>query len=95
MRRAHLDDRETSVLPLQPLDVRRQLQGLLVVAVADASVHELRDLQDLQDLRVAVQREAVHPPARSNFLRLLHEAPADNVQQHHVGSAQEPNQADT
>lgn len=84
MRHAHLDDREGSVLLLQPLDVRCQLQSLLVVPVADTSVHELRDLQDLQDLRMTVQRQAVHPPARSDFLRLLHEAPEDNVHQHHV-----------
>ena len=71
----NLDDWQRGVLLLQPLDVRSQLQGLLVVTVPDAGVHQLGDLQDLQDLSVSVQRQAVHSPAGPDLLRLLHEPP--------------------
>ena len=63
---SHEDDGNAAVFLLQALDVRHQLERLLVVRVTHARVHQLRHLEDLQQLRVALQRDVVHAPSVAN-----------------------------
>uniref|UniRef100_A0A182JDD2 Uncharacterized protein n=1 Tax=Anopheles atroparvus TaxID=41427 RepID=A0A182JDD2_ANOAO len=59
------------MLGRQPLNVGRQLQCLLILALPDAGVHQLGQLEDLQQLRVAHQRERIEPPGRIDLGRAL------------------------
>ncbi len=61
--KTHEYDGDVGVLLLELLDMRDQLESLLVVTVAHTRVHELRRLEDLEQLRVARQRQRVHPAA--------------------------------
>lgn len=63
------------MLLFQAANICDELQGLLVVAVAYAGVHELRDLQNFKDLRVAVQGQVVHAAALGDLLGLFCKIP--------------------
>jgi hypothetical protein len=58
----NLYDGNVGVFLLQAFDVRRQLQGLLIVTVPYTRVHQLRHLQDFEQLRVSLQGHIIHPP---------------------------------
>lgn len=61
---SYINDWNRTVLDAQPLYVGSQLQGLLVLAVPDAGVHQLRQLEDLQQLSVALERQRVQTTRR-------------------------------
>lgn len=59
------------MLFLQSLHIHDQFQRLLVVAIADAGVHQLRDFKNLQDLCVTIQSQTVHSPTDADLFRFL------------------------
>lgn len=63
-----------------PLHVGGQLEGLLVLAVPNARVHQLRQLENLQQLRIATQRQRVQAACTIDFRTGVHEALAALLQ---------------
>lgn len=64
------DDGDLAMLLAHAHHMLLQLQRFLVVLVAHARVHQLRNLQNLQQLAVVLQRQTVEPPLAVDVLGL-------------------------